>query len=163
MKTIWSKLVRLFRYLYLRIVRVRTDPHSTALGLALGVFVGCLPIIPFQFVTVLPLAFLLRGNRMTALLGTLVSNPFTVPIFYFFLYEVGKAVVPGRVPRLDMQQLAFSELLQKGGDLVTVMLVGGVIVGIPAGILTYFVSLRCIRAYQKKREARRLRKFMERQ
>ncbi len=161
MKTLWGRTVRFFRYFYLRIVRVRTDAHSTALGLALGVFVGCLPIIPFQFLTVLPLAFLLRANKMTALLGTFVSNPPTLPIFYFFLYKVGKVVVPGRVPQLDMQQLAFSELLQKGWDLVTVMMVGGLIVGIPAAILTYFVALRCILAYQKKRELRRFRKFME--
>ena len=67
-----------------------------------------------------------------------------MPIFYFFFYKVGKVVVLGRVPQLDMQQLAFSELLQKGWDLVTVMMVGGLIVGIPAAILTYFVALRCI-------------------
>lgn len=161
MKTIWTRISRFFRYFYLRVLRVRTDAHSTALGLALGVFIGCLPIIPFQCLAVLGLAVLFGGNKIVAVLGTFVSNPPTLPIFYFFLYKVGKVFVPGRVPKLDMAQLAFSELLQKGWDLVTVMMVGGLVVGIPAAIITYFIALRCIQTYQKKRELRRLRKFME--
>lgn len=161
MKKIWDKTLRLCRYWFLRVLRVKSDPHTAALGLGLGVFVGCLPIIPFQSLAVLALACIFGGNKILALLGTLVSNPPTLPIFYYGLYWVGKFFVPGRVPKFEIGQFAFSELLHKGWDLVVVMMIGGVIVGIPAGLITYFFSLRVIRTYREKREIRRLHKFME--
>jgi len=39
------------------------------------------------------------------------------------------------------------------------MTVGGVVVGIPASILTYFLTLRLVRLYHARRAARRLKKI----
>ncbi|HCO12075.1 MAG TPA: DUF2062 domain-containing protein, partial [Desulfonauticus sp.] len=68
MSTLFYRLKRYVRYWYLRILRIRAHPHKVALGLALGVFVGFLPIVPFQIVTAVSLAFLVKGNKLAAAL-----------------------------------------------------------------------------------------------
>ncbi|MBT8764102.1 DUF2062 domain-containing protein [Desulfohalobiaceae bacterium Ax17] len=162
MNRLWVKLKRYLRYWYLKIVRIKAPPHSTALGLAVGVFVGCLPVIPFQTVVALSLAFVFKCNKIAAALGTWVSNPVNVPFFYYGLYVVGKFLVPISDVCYDPNQLALADMLKLGWDLVVVMMVGGVVVGIPASLVTYFMSLRFIRMYHDRRAERRRLKRLKR-
>ncbi len=144
------------RFVYLKILRIKAPPHSIALGLAVGVFVGCLPVIPFQTLIALALAVLFRCSKLAAALGTWVSNPANVVFVYYFLYRVGGIFVPGDTVCFDPEHLAFAEMLRSGWHLVSVMTVGGVIVGIPAALLTYVVTVRGVLLYHKKRAERRL-------
>ena len=65
-----------------------THPQ-VAKGLALGLFIGCTPTMGVQIVLCGVAAFLLRVNVPIALLGSLVSNPFTAPILYPLEYKLG--------------------------------------------------------------------------
>jgi len=158
MRRFWIRLVRLLRFGYLKVMRIKAPPHSLALGMALGVFVGCLPVIPFQTVIALALAYIFRCNKIAAALGTWVSNPANVVFVYYFLYQVGRFFVPGVQNCFDPEHLALAEMLQSGWHLVMVMSVGGVIVGIPAAVLTYCVTVRVVLLYHARRAERRLRR-----
>lgn len=159
MKNFLFSVGRWIRYWYLRIVRIKASPHTVARGMAVGVFVGCLPVIPFQTVIALALAVVLRCNKLAAALGTWVSNPLNVPFFYYGLYKVGIFFIPQCHVSIDFKHLALREMLRQGQELVVVMTVGGVVVGIPASILTYFLTLRLVRLYHARRAARRLKKI----
>ena len=65
----WENMLRGLSHAYKKMLRLKSSPHEVALGLSLGVFVGLLPIIPLQTVTVLLLALALRCSKLTALLG----------------------------------------------------------------------------------------------
>ena len=148
---------RFLRFNYLRIIRLKTSAHSIALGAALGIFVGFLPIIPFQSVVVLTLAIIVRANKIAAFSCTFISNVFNLIPFYTMLYIVGSWMVPLRV-HFDTQHLRLMEMVEQGWQLVIVMSVGGVVLGTPSAIATYFVMRRVVLSYRKRRAMKLLQK-----
>ncbi|MDQ7031253.1 MAG: DUF2062 domain-containing protein [Desulfonauticus sp.] len=158
MARLWYKFQRVCRYWYLRILRIKSSPESVALGLAIGIFVGFLPIIPFQTVVAVAFAFLFRSSKIAAALGTWISNPLNVVFFYYMLYVVGKIFVPVQA-KLDFSHLAMKDLIQAGWDLFLAMTVGGLVLGIPASIATYFIFLKIIRRYREKKREKRYSRF----
>lgn len=150
MSTLFYRLKRYVRYWYLRTLRIRAHPHKVALGLALGVFVGFLPIVPFQIVTAVSLAFLVKGNKLAAALGTWVSNPLNIPFLYYLFYLVGKFFWPGEVA-YSLTSFEMKEILKAGWDVFGMMCLGGAILGLPAAILTYFIFVKVLKKYNQKR------------
>lgn len=154
----WGKTKRWTRYWYLRVMRQNSSPKELASALALGMFIGALPIIPLQSVIVVALAFVFKLNKLAAWMATNYSNAVTMAPFYYFLFMVGKTVVPYDGQPLDLNRLEMVQIIESGWDLYVVMFAGGLVFGIPATILTYFVSLYGIRAYRKRRAIKLLRK-----
>ena len=64
-----------------RIKELNGDPHYVALGMAIGVFVGVTPTIPFHTALALGLSFIFRGSKAAAAIGVWFSNPITIPFF----------------------------------------------------------------------------------
>ena len=151
----WNRTKRISRYWYVRLMRQQSSPKNLAFALALGVFIGALPIIPTQSIMVLGLAVLFRVNAFAAWLATCYSNVFTMVPFYYFLYLMGDMVTPYHVE--FPQHLEMMQLLQAGWDVFLVMLLGGLLFGIPASILTYFGSLWAVRRYRTRKALRILR------
>jgi len=155
-RSLVGRLKRWTRYQYLRILRQKSSPHNIALGVALGIFVGFLPIIPFQTVVVLTLAFIFRGNKVAAAICTVISNPLNVIPFYTMLYFVGRVFLPLDVPAFDPQHLSMQELIATGWDFFAIMCVGGVVMGIPAFLASYFLTRKGIVAYRQRKALRLL-------
>ncbi len=153
----WTGSKRWTRYWYLRLMRQNSSPKNLAVAMALGMFIGAMPIIPFQSLVVVALAFVLRVNKLAAWLATCYSNAATMVPFYYFLYKIGIAVTRLDVA-FDPNNLEMEQLISAGWDVFGVMFVGGFTFGVPAAILTYFVSLFGIRRYRQRRAMRVLRK-----
>ncbi|GAB6110751.1 DUF2062 domain-containing protein [Desulfomicrobium salsuginis] len=159
MERIWVKIARLSRYTYLRIVRIKAPAESIALGLALGVFAGALPLLSLQMAIAVALALLLRGNVIAAALGTWWSNPFNWAIVFPLFYLLGKVFVPVDVTPLSIAEfihLPLLELLQRGWQWLLITTLGGTIAGIPMSIATYFITLRAVRIFHDRRAMRKL-------
>lgn len=62
----------------------RSVPRAVALGIAVGVLV---PVA--QFVVAAILAMPTRANVPVAMAATLITNPFTLPLFWTLSYQVG--------------------------------------------------------------------------
>ena len=153
----WAKRIRRWvRYQYLRILRQKASPHNIALGVAWGIFVGFLPIIPFQTVVVLTLAFIFGGNKVAAAICTTISNPFNIIPFYYMLYLVGRVFLPLEVPAFDPHHLEMKELISTGWDFFAIMCVGGVVLGVPSFFLSYFATRKGIMAYRQRKALRLL-------
>lgn len=158
MEKVWIRLLRSLRYGYLRIVRIKAPAESIALGLALGVFAGCMPFLSLQMVIAVSLAFVLRASKIAAALGTWWTNPFNWALVFPLFYMLGRVFVPGEVALLsigDLAQLSLSELFQRGWKWLLITTLGGVIAGIPMAMLTYIFTLRGVRMYHNARAARR--------
>lgn len=151
-------LQRFIRYWYLRLMRIQATPHNIAVGLAAGVFTGLLPVLPFQTVLAVSLAFILRGSKIAAALGTWVSNPLNWVPFYMLFYAIGKALVPFDVPPFNPRQLEMAEMLHVGWKFFMVMMIGGFVIALPSAIASYFFSKKAVQLYQQRRAARAARK-----
>ena len=166
--TQWARAMRWIRYQYLRIVRMNATPYSIAMGMAVGIFAGFLPIVPLQTTLTVVLCLPLRANPVVGFMGTWISNPFNWVPFYYFLYVVGRAMVPWDVP--DMQVEQFKILLQTldvrqfatfGKDLLEcfkVMVLAGVVMGIPSAVASFFLTRKAVVGYRRRRELRLLKK-----
>uniref|UniRef100_B8DKN0 DUF2062 domain-containing protein n=1 Tax=Nitratidesulfovibrio vulgaris (strain DSM 19637 / Miyazaki F) TaxID=883 RepID=B8DKN0_NITV9 len=157
----WGRLRRFVRFQSLRLMRQSASAHSLAMGLAVGVFVGFLPIIPFQTVVSLALAFVLRGNPVGAAIGTFVSNPLNVIPFYAMLYWVGGLLWHTTVA-FDPSHLDMTHMLELGLDFFLVMCLGGVVLGIPAALATYVLTFRGVNAYRQRRTIKLLHAWQAR-
>ncbi|MFP4168180.1 MAG: DUF2062 domain-containing protein [Desulfonatronovibrionaceae bacterium] len=154
MNRLWARGRRSARFWYLSLLRIKAPAHSVAMGLAMGVFIGLLPIIPFQTVVVLVLAFAFRCSKLAAVLGTWVSNPADMVFLYYVAHRIGKFLIPVRMEGFDGQPHSMLEMMTFGWKTFGVMFIGGLAMALPAAFVTYFVSLRLIRVYHARRMAR---------
>jgi len=132
--------IRQLKLLVVRFVRLRGQPEEVAKGVALGIFIGMTPTFGFQLAIALFFAYLLRENRLAALIGVWVTNPLTAPVIYTIEYEMGRILLDmdrARLP-LEFTWEAYSKL---GWDIMYPLWVGGILSGIILGALSYFLTL----------------------
>ena len=145
--------------LYDKIVKERKSSEFIARGWALGVFVGS--VIPFgiQIYIAVPLSFLLKGSKIGALTGTLISNPLTILFLYPAQCWMGSRLL-GKDISWDaisealkgvLTQQDWSSLSQLSGHLVTSFFAGGLMLAAVATPLTYFFVLHLVRNYRRVR------------
>jgi uncharacterized protein (DUF2062 family) len=146
----WQRWYRLY---YLRLLRWREKPQFIARGLALGVFSGCFPFFGLQIIIGVILATLLRGSKVAAAAATWISNPLTYVPLFIFNYQVGKFIVGIEIEldnQLDLD--SFSSFMELGFAFAATLLVGCFVVGLIAGLITYFISLRCLKRLRQKQK-----------
>lgn len=154
----WVSFKRLLRFQYLKLLRLKTSTHNIAMGLAVGIFVGCLPVIPFQTVVAVVMAFVFRASKVAAALGTWISNPVNMIPFYTMLYYIGSLVLPVEA-HFDPHHLELKAMLHQGWEIVIVMFTGGILIGVPLSILTYILCFRSVNAYRQKRMIKLLKQY----
>lgn len=159
------EIKRTFKYYWLKFTRLKGDPHSLALGAAIGIFIGLSPTMPLHTVSILLLTFITRSSLISALTSSvLVCNPLTyIPIYYFSLV-IGNIVTPYELSWQKIKSVldillsdqSFSIRLGAittiGYEAIIVMVIGGAILALPFTFCSYIVFLRI---FVKLREKRR--------
>jgi len=169
-----KRYVRTVKYLYLRLARLRGHPHDLALGMALGVFAGSMPILPFQTALALFLAFVFRASKITAALGTWVSNPFNWYFLYYYSYKIGAWMlglpatsgvfhsVMASIHRGEDAWTVFNGIVGAGGGFMAAFLLGGLVLAVVSSIPSYFMFLRIFEYFRAYRDRiRRERSYQE--
>ena len=92
---IWPRkgFSRLYSYLVQRILRMPGSAYSLASGFACGVAVSFTPLVGFHLLLACGLAYFIRGNIATALLGTILGNPWTFPLIFVLLHAIGEGII----------------------------------------------------------------------
>lgn len=176
-ESVWPRggWVRAFEYVKHRVRRLPDTPERIARGIWAGVFTTFTPFFGFHFVIAWIVARIMRGNILAALLSTFFGNPLTyVPIAAISL-ETGHFLL-GSKPRDGFKMSlgekfagAWSDLWhnflaiftpeQAHWDRLAVFyhqvffpfMIGGIIPGIIAGTIAYYLVLPVLRAYQNRR------------
>lgn len=161
---------RRMKYYYLRFVRLRGEPNELALGMAFGVFAGMLPILPFQTAFAVTLALLFKGSKITAALGTWVSNPLNWYFQYYYSYKLGALLlgvpkenrvfssIMAAVQSGEESMVIAGKLIGAGGAMIAAFLLGGLLMGVVVAPLAYYVFLRLFNHISLWRKSRKERK-----
>ena len=145
----WS-LFRQAKLNFVRFARLEGTPVEIAKGFALGIFIGMTPTFGFQMLMAVFFAFLLRENRLAAVLGVWISNPFTAPFIYALEYESGRLLLG--MERVDLAfEFNFQAFKSLSWDIFLPMWVGGILFGLVCGLLSYSLTLRLIPSIQSLR------------
>jgi uncharacterized protein (DUF2062 family) len=161
---------RQLKYFYLRLLRLKGEPHELAIGMAVGVFAGMMPILPFQIALAVALALCFRASKITAALGTWISNPLNWYFLYLYDYKLGAYLlgieggqeiiktVMASIYRGDEIAVIWNTLFSAGVSIVSALLIGGIIVGIAAAIPSYFLFLwlfQKVKIWRRKRKEKK--------
>lgn len=174
---------RAFHYVKHRVRRLPDSPERIARGIAAGVFTSFTPFYGLHFVVAVLLARLFNGNILAALSGTFFGNPLTyVPIGVASLqtghwllgtdfdtevdhsligkfFGVSKDVWNNLVALVSDREADWHGLQLFYNEVFLPYMIGGVIPGIIAATVCYFLSVPLIRVYQQRRRSKIKAKF----
>ena len=151
-------------------MRLKGEPHELALGMAIGVFAGMMPIVPFQTALAVTIALFFRSSKITAALGTWVSNPLNWYFLYRYSYKLGGIIlglpeqnkvfssITDAMSAGEESMVVVGKILGAGSAFVSALLLGGFVMGIVLASPAYFIFLkvfRSIRAWRRSRKERR--------
>lgn len=169
---------RRWRYWTRRVLRAlgraTGTAHQIALGVAIGFFVGWLPIVGIQMAVAVVVCTIFRANKVVPIFPIWLTNPVTLVPIYSFNYWVGWLVVGGP-PLSDLATIlrrmitppdpvegmgrfevwwegvkhAFGELLSMGWDMQLPLWLGCVIVGLALAIPSYYISYRFVESFRQ--------------
>lgn len=151
----WS---RAFQYIGKRAIRIKASPHAIAVGIAAGAFASFTPFVGFHTAIAIAIAWVFGGSFIAGFLGTFVGNPLTFPLIWATSHRLGVYLLGGRHHRepdltegLGLWERSFDGIW----PVIKPMLVGGVPLGILAGLAIYFPTRYIVGEYQRKRAERR--------
>lgn len=139
-------------YIWRRLWRLSGSPHTIALGVAVGVFVSCTPFLGLHVLLAMLVTWVLRGNVLAGIFGTMIGNPVTYPPVWFATYDLGNWFLGMRADNVDvtstlMSERSFDMIL----PIIVPMAVGSVPVGLAAGSISYLLVKSAVAAYQHQR------------
>jgi uncharacterized protein len=158
-----KKWKRSLRYVWLRFLRLRATPDEIALGFAFGVFWGMFPLPGLQMAIAILTAAIFRSSKLAAAAGTWLTNPLTTLPFTAINFHVGQRVLGRQLSDLPFDDLqSFDDVFQLGGDVITSYLMGCLVTGAIAGLVSYFVGVPLVTAVRKRVAERRLKRLHQR-
>ncbi len=146
-----SRIIVSFKKTYKRFLKIRGNPHEIALGFALGLFVGMTPFMGLHTAIAVPIAALFKWNKIASAAAVWISNPLTAPVVYPITYWVGSRFVTFKKTYQLPEELNYTillDILKKAPEVIWILVVGGVIVGIPLAIVGYYFSYSAIVQYR---------------
>lgn len=167
-------------YIHKRMRRLPDSPHRIALGFACGAFASFTPFFGLHFIIAAGVAWMVRGNILAALFGTAVGNPLTFPFISATALYTGRWMMGRTAPGSSFEAIthAFAQglnsiwgtvkswfgygpsmldgLLRFMDQIFLPYLIGGIIPGLIAGAVSYWVIGPLVAAYQERRRRKLL-------
>ena len=163
-KSWWKKQ---WKWLFYKIVREKASPEYIARGWGIGMFYGC--FIPFglQLICSIPTAVVLKGSKIGASLGTLLTNPVSIIFIYPAQCWVGCKLIGKEISyesiKQSMNQVishngpwyeSYQVLAAEGLDIIISFFSGGALLTAIMTPLTYFSVLWIVRRYQTLKKSK---------
>lgn len=176
-EAIWPRggWARAFEYVKHRVRRLPDSPQKISRGIWAGVFTTFTPFYTLHFLVAAMIAKAMRGNILAALMATFFGNPLTYLPIGIISLNTGHFLL-GSPPPEKLDESLFGKFAGAGRDLwhnLTSIfnaekadwhrlhvfydevffpyMVGGILPGIVAATIAYYISVPLIGAYQNRR------------
>ena len=150
-KNLINKFLRLLSYYKLRLARLPASSYAVSSGFACGSMVSFTPLLGLHFILAVVFAYLIRGNFIAALIGTVVGNPITFPFIWGLIYKVGTFITSIKHVSLS-KNINFEMIINQTYEIFFPMLVGGIVIAPLVWIITYFIIYSFISSYKKRKK-----------
>ena len=144
------RVTRFISYYKLKLARLPASPHAIAAGFACGSMVSFTPLLGLHFLLAIVFAYIIRGNYVAALLGTIVGNPITFPFIWGLIYKIGAFVTSNKQKELN-QEINIDMIITQTYEIFLPMLLGGAILAIPVWLTTYLLIYSFVSSYKKSK------------
>jgi len=133
LKEIIAVLVRAFKEHH--------DPHGIALGIAVGSFIGILPLYGLHTALCVIALFLIpRANKLAIILGTNISIPPTVATITWTAYDIGRTLLVNKhYPPLSWEYLK-NFRISKISEFYYPLFVGSIVLALLVAVVLYLVT-----------------------
>jgi uncharacterized protein (DUF2062 family) len=152
------------RFLYFKMVREKASPEYIARGWAIGMFWGLAAPLGAQLFFSIPCAFLLKGSKIGAVLGTFpITNLISVIFIYPAQCWIGNRILGGNLT-LDAVKDTLKHILHEPSlrtllqalqdlswDMLFAFLAGGVLFGLIVAIPTYYGVLALVKRHRLRK------------
>ena len=144
-----------FKYIGRRVQRLPDTPHRIALGFACGAAASFTPFFTLHFFVAAFFAWLVRGNVIAGLFGTIVGNPFSFPLIAATCMSVGNFLLmragAGDYSDKLTFEYAWTQPFEFFEGIFTPYLIGGIIPGLLVALASYFLLRPLVARFQQKR------------
>jgi len=141
-----NNILRFFKVVYTKLVKINDTDQRIALGFAVGVFCGIMPTT--GPLAALFLAFILRLNRASALLGSLLTNTWLSIVTFILSIKIGSAIMKVRWEDVHQDWLLFLytfkwQYLFKLSvlKLILPVIIGYFLIALVLGLSVYLITL----------------------
>jgi uncharacterized protein (DUF2062 family) len=152
-----------FRDKFREVLKVKDSPHRIALAFALGVFMGISPLLGLHYIGAIFLAWLFRLNKLVAIVGVSVNNPWTIfPISTFCVWVGAKLIgIKQVLPGVDWKSLSLMNIISWLADfenfilvvkklmpLISAFFVGSFVICTISAVISYFIIHNFVSRYK---------------
>lgn len=136
------KYLKTLKEYIIRLSKKGLSSSEIAFAVALGNFIGFIPVIGTHTLMAFGLAYVLRLNPLIVFLGTQISNPISYPFQIFISAEVGNLILKGSFLKIE-----FSKRINYLNHYVWPIVVGSQVLGVIVSgmsylLINYFLSKR---------------------
>jgi len=147
----FNKIKRFTSYYWLRLARLPGTTYAISSGFACGAMVSFTPLLGLHFFLAIIFAFIIRGNFIAALFGTVLGNPLTFPFIWGLIYNIGAFIISKPNANLT-SDISIELILNETYEVFLPMLIGGGILALPIWFLTYIIMYSFISSYKKTKK-----------
>lgn len=143
--SLWSRFRYWLRHMHFRLVTIEDTPHSIALGVAIGIFLGFTPLWSLKTLLSIGVAWICGGNKIAAAISVQLHDlvlPF-MPAIYLWEYKIGFWALHGHLPqRFHLHPLSLRSYIHWENFVIvgSPLLIGSVIIGLPSAAIIYFLT-----------------------
>jgi len=161
---IFSYIREKTRRLYFKMVREKAPPEYIARGWAIGMFWGLASPLGLQLIFSIPCAFLFKGSKIGAVLGTVpLTNIITVFFIYPFQCWIGNRILGGDLTLCSIKgalqhvldnpssRTLCQALKDLSWDMFFAFFVGGIFFGFILAVPTYYGVLVLVKRYRSRK------------